>query len=528
MESAALVILCLRMGLASSMSVLFGWQPMPDGNQVEYIVQIEPELAATMRAGQSIPITSDIPDDIGPVGRIRIVVGRDELPREKLATEKLTTELKPWPVNASTKKQPRDGILETQYRVQPVEGSTAGRYGAQAAGTGNSQILPPSENAATANPFAKSLQQGAQQARNLAADAKQILPPADELFGAGTTGVQNAINNTTNQLSNGLQQGVAQVADRGSQLVREKLDQYGRSPSNQRSILSDGNDTSNSKILPPGSAPNSQINNGQITPKGRRIDQPIDQQPRRDWQRGNPVPPSNFAADSTPPQTNPTSQPGVFNAPWPATTAPSTTEASVRNPTGRNGYPADSIQGNGYQGGQSAATASSWPNNQKGADAFDVANRQTSNPPAMQNGPAFPKMSSQQQPDRQNGNGTWPASPTTPAITAEMMHQPASSNNLQTASSTQGYQQQTAARQPLGSQSVGAQPGVFGSGQGNNYAAGSTESSNKSLFPLLLSWVLLSGSGAGNLYLFWSYLDVRSKYQGVVHGSPRRRDRYDD
>jgi len=34
-----------------------------------------------------------------------------------------------------------------------------------------------------------------------------------------------------------------------------------------------------------------------------------------------------------------------------------------------------------------------------------------------------------------------------------------------------------------------------------------------------LSWVLLSGSGAGNLYLFWSFWDVRNKYRGLVHNA---------
>ena len=43
----------------------------------------------------------------------------------------------------------------------------------------------------------------------------------------------------------------------------------------------------------------------------------------------------------------------------------------------------------------------------------------------------------------------------------------------------------------------------------------------KAWFPLVLAWVLLSGSGAGNLYLFWSYLDVRKKYQGAVRQSAR-------
>jgi len=33
--------------------------------------------------------------------------------------------------------------------------------------------------------------------------------------------------------------------------------------------------------------------------------------------------------------------------------------------------------------------------------------------------------------------------------------------------------------------------------------------------------VLLSGSVAGNLYLFWSYVDVRNKYRALVRKTAR-------
>ena len=42
------------------------------------------------------------------------------------------------------------------------------------------------------------------------------------------------------------------------------------------------------------------------------------------------------------------------------------------------------------------------------------------------------------------------------------------------------------------------------------------------MFPLVLAWVLLSGSGAGNLYMIWSYLDIRSKYRGLVRSAGRK------
>ncbi len=38
---------------------------------------------------------------------------------------------------------------------------------------------------------------------------------------------------------------------------------------------------------------------------------------------------------------------------------------------------------------------------------------------------------------------------------------------------------------------------------------------------VLAAWVLLSGSAAGNLYLFWSYLDVRTKYRALVRKTAR-------
>jgi hypothetical protein len=38
---------------------------------------------------------------------------------------------------------------------------------------------------------------------------------------------------------------------------------------------------------------------------------------------------------------------------------------------------------------------------------------------------------------------------------------------------------------------------------------------------VLAAWVLLTGSVAGNLYLFWSYLDVRQKYRALVRKTAR-------
>jgi hypothetical protein len=69
--------------IASSVGVSVGWQPMPDGSpRYEYVVQLDRELLTTLKQGASIPISSEVPDDIRPIARIRIVVGDEKLPRQ--------------------------------------------------------------------------------------------------------------------------------------------------------------------------------------------------------------------------------------------------------------------------------------------------------------------------------------------------------------------------------------------------------------------------------------------------------------
>ena len=56
-----------------------GWQRSPDGD-LEYIIQIEPEMLDTLREGR--PIHSDIPPHLKDVRSYRIQVGTGKLPRE--------------------------------------------------------------------------------------------------------------------------------------------------------------------------------------------------------------------------------------------------------------------------------------------------------------------------------------------------------------------------------------------------------------------------------------------------------------
>ncbi len=574
MESTALLL------ITSSMSVMFGWQPMPDtdsmegGQKIEYIVQIEPELLATLKEGQSIPITSDIPDDIGPIGRIRIVVGREDLPKQNLVTR-----FKPWPktlslgkrsLERSLEKTAREGLVETQFTVPSVQSSSSGRYAKQTAS--NNQILPPRGNtrgnSAAANPLGRALQQGAQQGtqqgRDLTADVKQqILPPADQLFGpsaAGSQGVQNAIDNTTNQFRRGLQRGVEQVADRAGQHLHDAvnhgghgghdahdaIDPFGRSQgagskpsSSEHSILHGEQNRNLNTILPPS------------TPKGQRIDQPLQRQrPQlQPQQHLHSEPPANFADSRG--DTNPTNRPGTFNVPGPSINNDSRPPATTtQNTPPLNRYdnpndqpPARSLQRN-----------SQWPNRPSGRDAFDLVNRPKENTSqqypnnrqprlsASSNGtegPQFPDAGfsgTGSQPSSHHPDGTrWNNHPATPEIRRDMMFEEPLGRGMQTANNSQGYQEQAAARPPRSNRPLNTQPQDFGRNQNRANTAYNSmtnentgPNSNKSLFPVVLSWILLSGSVIGNLYLFMGYRDVRNKYQGVVHGNSGRRGRYDD
>jgi len=58
-----------------------GWQPLPEGGS-EYIIQIEPHMLERLREGEAIQ--SDILPEARGVRSFRVIVGTDELPREKI------------------------------------------------------------------------------------------------------------------------------------------------------------------------------------------------------------------------------------------------------------------------------------------------------------------------------------------------------------------------------------------------------------------------------------------------------------
>lgn len=66
----------------AAMAVNFGWQRADDG--YEYLVQLEPETLQLLHEGVEVPIDSHVPEGVQPIRRVRIVVGKAELPRAEL------------------------------------------------------------------------------------------------------------------------------------------------------------------------------------------------------------------------------------------------------------------------------------------------------------------------------------------------------------------------------------------------------------------------------------------------------------
>jgi len=524
MESASLLL------WASSLGVVFGWQPMPDGSpSYEYIVQLEPELVATLEAGHSIPITSDIPAEVGPIGRIRIVVGRDELPRQQLVTQ-----FKPLPKTFAG--QPRDGIVETQFTAPAAGSGGVDRYGNPV--SSSAAILPPSGNAPGAtDAFARSLQQGAQQVIN-----------------QGAQGIQNKINEilpAENNQRRNLGQAVQAEA-------RELFGNTGNDPitppglSQEASILRAGNSRqpaipgsiappftnqnrqspATGAILPPGDTGTRPTDNLTNPSRGPRLDQPITPGQPSNWSANDREQPIAGSPRNPSLRDTPASPRGDVNAPWP----PVQQFDDPANASS-NGAPTDPNYGvntgNDFLTGNWPASGGS-PRN----DRFDIARQGQPSPdttglsptgqsPPTQNtgtwnnnGQDGPQLSPARSAAMQNA--TWPPAPPTHATIRKGMLAGPADAPLEAADG-----QHLAAVPPPNYTQVGSNPATqqkVGYQQppthspANNLMSGRSDS----VFPLLLSWVLLSGSVAGNIYLFWNYFDMRGKYSSLVYDTGRR------
>ncbi len=494
MSAALVASFAFKLGLASLIGIVCGWQPMPDGSQsYECVVQLEPELVNSLKQGDSIPLSLEVPEHVRPISRIRIVVGRDGVPQQTLATS-----FKPWPAE---NKQPRDGVVETQYTTNNVTPNNGYNNYQQPV---NGQILPVNQTITDAqNAFARSLQNGGQAVRDNINQATQDILPPD----AGQS-VSNAIDRAGQQLGNNLQN--------AGDTVREDIRQmFGAQPTA----------VGNSQILPPGSSNAPPANNqqaAQIMPADsgnmntrRRLDQPISAAPPNDWQSM----PQTVGTASTQPMNN-GGVGNTMNSAQPTNDRYPAFSGSNSNIVPQNIGPQDYRQ----QSSNNLATAD---------------NRNTPPPTEpLRNtaGPDFPAFT----PTLESNQPITPT-PHQPQslanvaeIRREMLDQPANAEIQGANGLPIGQEPIRSAAPPVQAVSAPQIPTANDfnwntkpqaqpqSQQYQQQALDAALAGSAGTFPLLLSWVLLSGSGAGNLYLFWSYLDVRNKYRDLVDDATRR------
>jgi len=520
MDGAALLL------VVSGVGVGFGWQPMPDASpRYEYIVQIEPELAATLADGKSIPIASDIPDEIQPVGRIRVVVGRGDLPRQRLVTRLKPTDESaalqaPGPSGGQSKPS---GVELAQYnqfgdgRYSGPQAQAQPRYGQSAAA---GAVAQPQRAAALQSDSTQwNADQGALAASAPAARVAAA-PTAQQLFGSQTADSASSWNDDAAQAAATL---VAPIARAGEQLekaaqplrdglekvddrvrtaadefgsrTRRLADELGRPFSQQPPLVSSqqarqpatnaGTPTEPPATWNPGAtiADDNSLRSGADGGAGWNQDAAADSD--NGWNGGaTNTPAADVWAGVPDPrrQTAGGQVPLDAQAPDLSGLAPPFAGAGASGAPDGPAFPADAAI---------AATTPLAAGNATGSSAGSVTSpsgKASVDRGMLGEAPGRPLDADQAAQPALGGFAT--ARPST---------QPAASN--WPASTTAASETKSAATQP-------AETGPAAAGR-NNAAL------------VLAAWVLLSGSVAGNLYLFWSYLDVRQKYRALVRKTAR-------
>jgi hypothetical protein len=569
MVSAALVLLVAGMGVG------FGWQPMPDGSpRYEYIVQVEPEMLETLAEGQTIPIVSDVPAGLGPIARVRVVVGRGEVPRRRIITQ-----LKP-----NTDDAASSGVVLTQY-TEPsgrYADSPAPPYGAPPSGASDpyTQAAPaaggiwnggaaPTSNPlraaapasapavsgdATWNPDGPVAQVADSTAagplQRVGAGIQQATAPIQQGFDRFGNRVRTAADNLggrTGQLledlghplrSAGLRGGDEPAAGSSSvaPVAGASMTAAGASGNLGESAAPPWNSgagayaaTDSATPAPGGGAPLAAWNNG--APQGAAPPQGTAWNQEPGATAGNPAAGQAGAAigSDAPPLITGGPSASTSGDPYRSPTAPTTGTTSVGDPWENAVDPRLKTSG---AGGNVAGGSTTWP----GSGTLPRAG--TGGVAASGAGPGGPVIG--------NANGAMPPGAGTVAISSGMFELPAdrSLDGVAPGAGTGGGN--IFASGTTGPTVFGGSPGTTGTpttaGGGllasPSWASGGAlpttttsvagqrppatpASDARSKAAVIMAWVLLSGSAAGNIYLFWSYLDVRTKYRALVRKTAR-------
>jgi hypothetical protein len=536
MDRAAFLLLFSGLGL--------GWQPMPDGsNRYEYIVQVDPELLGTLAEGQSIPIVGEVPEHIQPVARVRVVVGSGEVPRLQLVTlMKPVDGTAPAVADATSNAAttPNSSIKLTQFygtnAPQPsgaAEWNAAGnRYGTPAA------TAPPitPTTAPAANSFATSPPAASNEAYTWNSGEATTAAASGPLAQVGD-GLQSAtqpIRDGLSQVDESVRSAFGKVNDGAKQL----FDELGRPIRGQAPAAAAGEWNA-----PP--ATTASTPGGAASPGGTAWNQAdavaaaagAQSAPRYGSQPAA-IPPWPGAPSAT---GAPSGQ--VAGSAVPNGTAPAETEWNV-TPDTAGAPPATNDPWERANPRFRTGAAAATPGQTVGTPASPPA-AGTDSPTWNSDGPQLPPTSgdlagSAGAPWNPGAGAVAPplGIPALPAIGKSMLDLPAS-RPLDGVDPAAPNSFGGLAASPPGTADVSRPASTTrildatASGLGTRPAAAQTKPPTQepasappaavrdNTVAVLAAWVLLTGSIAGNLYLFWSYLDVRQKYRALVRKTAR-------
>lgn len=501
-------------------AVGFGWQPMPDGSEgVEYLIQVEPELLESLAEGESVPISGEVPEGIGPVRRVRLVVGSVELPRQAVTVLKPTTEKQVLP----------DGVVQTQYTLPPVQPNHT------------TQPYPQQTNPLTGalNQTGQQLQQYGQQAGQQASQAIQnagndLRSSADQFFNQQTqqlnNSMQRGINDAANTVTERFQRGANSFQQgAGSQQYNSAQGYAGQNPAGQN--FGQPNLTNNQQRgvgQPSGIGQVPPLTGSDIVGSGevrQRLDREIRPDEVGNWQSGSS---SSRAVDSrgnvNDPGYRPTAAAGRDSAPaarWP-------TEANYDQYRNQNQNAQNAAVPN--TGNQNSNAYSQYrnqppPQNNGGTGGPTMVGNRPSGRSDVGgvNSPESPRYRTQPQNDGQRSEtpqltragvesgGVAGPDPITPgserfrsSLSEEQRRAEASRQRADASDYGWDRERRQANREPL-----------------DDRDRTEVAKTGTPLFATIFAWVMLTGSVTGNIYLVWSYLDIRNKYRGLARRGSR-------
>jgi hypothetical protein len=126
----------------AAVGVEYGWQPGEDG-QLEYIIQIEPELVKTLSEGK-VDLLSEIPEELQGVKRFRIRVGTEKVPRIGLDPAATASALKPG--DSPANKQPNLNAPPTGSSPYQTAGDPRAPTKSPTQGAPGKVLSPPSRS----------------------------------------------------------------------------------------------------------------------------------------------------------------------------------------------------------------------------------------------------------------------------------------------------------------------------------------------------------------------------------------------